>query len=106
VLGVAEVLDTVIDAGGEDNDLLELAEKTIASAQGVVINLTLEATSKIFETGGASVASGALVLDRHWRNARTLASHNPLSYKYRSLGANLLNGEELPYHWSAGVRDV
>jgi alkylation response protein AidB-like acyl-CoA dehydrogenase len=105
-LGVADVLDVVIDAGGEDNDLLELAEKTVAAAQGVVINLSLDATSRIFETGGASAAGGELVLDRHWRNARTLAAHNPLSYKYRSLGANLLNGEELPYHWSAGVREV
>ncbi|MDR1008218.1 MAG: acyl-CoA dehydrogenase family protein [Campylobacteraceae bacterium] len=106
VIGVAETLDTVINAGGEDNDLLELTERTIALAQGVVINLSLDAASRIFETGGASVASSALALDRHWRNARTLAAHNPLSYKYRSLGANLLNGEELPYHWSAGVREV
>jgi alkylation response protein AidB-like acyl-CoA dehydrogenase len=105
-LGIAEVLDLVINAGGEDPDLLELAERTTAAAQGVVINLTLEATSKIFETGGASIASGPLALDRHWRNARTLAAHNPLSYKYKSLGANLLNGDELPYHWSAGVREV
>jgi alkylation response protein AidB-like acyl-CoA dehydrogenase len=103
-LGIAEVLDLVIDAGGEDPDLLELAERTTAAAQGVVINLTLDATSKIFETGGASIASAPLALDRHWRNARTLSAHNPLSYKYKSLGANLLNGEELPYHWSAGVQ--
>lgn len=75
-----------------------------AAAQGVIIRLALDASSRIFETGGASAASGELALDRHWRNARTLATHNPLSYKYRSLGANLLNGEPLPYHWSAGVR--
>ncbi|MDR2790922.1 MAG: hypothetical protein LBB59_08130 [Campylobacteraceae bacterium] len=105
-LGIADTLDIAINAGGEDTDLLEIAERTTASAQGIVINLTLDAASKIFETGGASIASGALVLDRHWRNARTLASHNPLSYKYKSLGTNLLNGEELPYHWSAGVREV
>ncbi|MDR2678681.1 MAG: hypothetical protein LBB51_04500 [Zoogloeaceae bacterium] len=103
-LGVAEALDEAIDAGGENPDLLEKAESAMVSAQGIVINLSLDAASRIFETGGASAASGALVLDRHWRNARTLATHNPLSYKYRSLGANLLNGEELPYHWSAGVR--
>jgi alkylation response protein AidB-like acyl-CoA dehydrogenase len=96
----------VIDAGGEDPDLLELVERTVAAAQGVVIHHALDAATRIFEVGGASIASGAHALDRHWRNARTLASHNPLSYKYRSLGANLLNGDELPYHWSVGVRTV
>jgi alkylation response protein AidB-like acyl-CoA dehydrogenase len=105
-LGVADALDIVIDAGGEDPDLLELVESTVAAAQGVVIHLTLDAATRIFEVGGASIASGAHALDRHWRNARTLASHNPLSYKYRSLGANLLNGDELPYHWSVGVQPV
>jgi alkylation response protein AidB-like acyl-CoA dehydrogenase len=105
-LGVADALDDAIDALGEDNDLLEEAERAMASAQGIVINLSLDAASRVFEGSGASAASGALALDRHWRNARTLSSHNPLSYKYRSLGANLLNGEELPYHWSAGVRNA
>jgi alkylation response protein AidB-like acyl-CoA dehydrogenase len=103
-LAIADALDLAINAGGEDPVLLENAERAMAAAQGVIINLTLDATSKIFETGGASIASGALALDRHWRNARTLAAHNPLSYKYKSLGANLLNGEELPYHWSAGAQ--
>ncbi|MDR2081267.1 MAG: acyl-CoA dehydrogenase family protein, partial [Campylobacteraceae bacterium] len=92
-LGIADALERTIDAGGENPDLLEFTERTAAAAQGVIINLSLDAASRIFETGGASIASGALVLDRHWRNARTLAAHNPLSYKYRSLGANLLNGE-------------
>jgi alkylation response protein AidB-like acyl-CoA dehydrogenase len=104
VLDVAKALDDVINEGAEDLELLQIAGRAITAAQGVVINLTLDAASKIFETGGASIASGALALDRHWRNARTLASHNPLLYKYRSLGAHLLNGEELTYHWSVGVR--
>jgi alkylation response protein AidB-like acyl-CoA dehydrogenase len=104
VLDVAQALDDAINAGAENLELLESAGRAITAAQGLVINLTLDAASKIFEVGGASIASGAHALDRHWRNARTLASHNPLLYKYRSLGANLLNGDELTYHWSVGVR--
>ena len=33
-------------------------------------------------------------LDRHWRNARTLASHNPRVYKARILGDWLINGKD------------
>ena len=35
-------------------------------------------------------------LDRHWRNARTLASHNPTAYKARSIGQLEINGTPLP----------
>jgi hypothetical protein len=35
-------------------------------------------------------------LDRHWRNARALASHNPASYKAKALGAYELHGTRLP----------
>ena len=31
-------------------------------------------------------------LDRHWRNARTLASHNPVIYRDRIVGDYVLNG--------------
>lgn len=31
-------------------------------------------------------------LDRHWRNARTLASHNPVIYKPRVIGDYVING--------------
>jgi alkylation response protein AidB-like acyl-CoA dehydrogenase len=50
----------------------------------------------LFETGGATSVRGGLNLDRHWRNARTLASHNPDSYKVRYLGDYLLNGVTPP----------
>ena len=30
-------------------------------------------------------------LDRHWRNARTLASHNPVIYRDRIVGDYVLN---------------
>ncbi|GHV08191.1 hypothetical protein AGMMS50229_16220 [Campylobacterota bacterium] len=104
VLSVADALEAVLDAGATDAEQLDEVERTMAKAQSVVIALTLDATTRLFEVGGASIASGQYALDRHWRNARTLASHNPLSYKHRSLGDNLLNGAPLPYQWSAGVR--
>jgi alkylation response protein AidB-like acyl-CoA dehydrogenase len=104
VLAVADALDAAINAGGENPGLLDAAERAAAQAQSVVINLSLDATSRLFEVGGASIASSKNALDRHWRNVRTLAAHNPLSYKHRALGAHLLNSAALPYQWSAGVR--
>jgi alkylation response protein AidB-like acyl-CoA dehydrogenase len=34
--------------------------------------------------------------DRHWRNARTLSSHNPTTLKARSIGDYEVNGTPLP----------
>ncbi len=104
VLAVAEALDEAIDAGGADPALLDHVERTAAQAQEIVISLTLDAGTRFFEVGGASLAGSAHAHDRHWRNACTLATHNPLAYKLRALGANLLNGDPLPYQWIVGVR--
>lgn len=104
VLALAEALDEAIDAGGDDAGLLDHVERTAAKAQEIVISLTLDASTRLFEVGGASLASSTRAFDRHWRNARTIATHNPLAYKLRALGANLLNGDPLPYQWIVGVR--
>ncbi len=61
-------------------------------AQQVIAPVTLEIATKIFEVGGASATSQSRALDRHWRNARVLASHNPLIYRARILGDYLVNG--------------
>ena len=54
----------------------------------------MRATITIFDALGASDVSEELVLDRHWRNARTLASHNPRGHKARILGDWLINGKD------------
>jgi alkylation response protein AidB-like acyl-CoA dehydrogenase len=58
--------------------------------------LALNAASQIFEVGGASATRQSANLDRHWRNIRTIASHNPVVYKARAIGNYIVNGEELP----------
>ncbi|PLZ03871.1 acyl-CoA dehydrogenase [Burkholderia sp. WAC0059] len=63
-----------------------------AKTQLVVGKLALEAAERMFEAGGASATSRALNLDRHWRNLRTIFSHNPLLHKARVLGDYHLNG--------------
>ncbi|MCW2557600.1 MAG: acyl-CoA dehydrogenase, partial [Mycobacterium sp.] len=46
--------------------------------------------------GGASASSRQRNLDRHWRNIRTITLHNPVAYKARVIGENLLHGTALP----------
>lgn len=76
----------------------------IESAQGqiVVSELVLRAGTDLFNALGASAASTSKSLDRHWRNARTVASHNPIVYKSRIVGDWRINGTEPPYVWQIG----
>jgi alkylation response protein AidB-like acyl-CoA dehydrogenase len=46
----------------------------------------------------ASPAHRKYDLDRHWRNARTHASHDPVDWKYHHVGNFLLNGVFPPNH--------
>ena len=60
------------------------------------------AATRLFEVGGASATLRTRGLDRHWRNARVLASHNPLIYRARLLGDRAVNGTPLERHYRLG----
>lgn len=79
-------------------------ELAVSSAQVTVSELALSATSHLLDVLGASSLDIGLGLDRHWRNARALASHNPYPFKARLLGDNALNGT-LPPEFAVG-KDV
>ncbi len=68
------------------------AELAIGSAQVVLSELALSTTSHLLDILGASSLDRDLALDRHWRNARALASHNPYPFKARTIGDYELNG--------------
>jgi alkylation response protein AidB-like acyl-CoA dehydrogenase len=55
-------------------------------ASVLVPKFVLDICTRIFDTLGASSTSTSWELDRHWRNARTLASHDPAIFKARNLG--------------------
>ncbi|MFT4258490.1 acyl-CoA dehydrogenase family protein [Microbacterium sp.] len=78
-------------ADGDRASYERLSVYTIAS-QVTVIETALEATSRLFDAAGASLAETARGLDRHWRNARTIASRNPVAVKPRLIGEHLVNG--------------
>lgn len=77
-------------------DAYEQASLAAAQAKLVVDELATRAATLLFDVGGASATSIALGLDRHWRNARTIASHNPRPFKARGIGDHLVNGTSLP----------
>ncbi|WP_219815674.1 acyl-CoA dehydrogenase family protein [Arthrobacter sp. SX1312] len=72
------------------------ADLAVSRAQLVAVAQSLLAATELFEVGGASATSTGRALDRHWRNARTIASHNPAIYKARSLGYWAVHGEREP----------
>ncbi|MBB5512555.1 alkylation response protein AidB-like acyl-CoA dehydrogenase [Neomicrococcus aestuarii] len=75
-------------------------------AQVVLVPLVTDAAGQIFNTLGASSTSTAKALDRYWRNARTVATHNPYIYKARVNGDWAVNGTEPPTVWSIGEAGV
>lgn len=94
---------TVLAAVGEVQAVLDgaqlnaaerfaVAELAANRAQCAIQPLVLAAASKLFDGLGASATSSACNLDRHWRNARTVATHNPAIYKARIVGDYEVNG--------------
>ncbi|ALE76039.1 MULTISPECIES: acyl-CoA dehydrogenase family protein [unclassified Pseudonocardia] len=81
----------------------DTAELDVYRAQSTVPQLVLDATSDLFEVGGASTVDVDRALDRHWRNARTLAVHNPIVYKQQVIGDHALNGTVPVLSLSSGV---
>lgn len=78
------------------------AEIEIAQAQTTIASLVLDATAQAFNALGASATLRSKRLDRHWRNAHTVLSHNPLIYKERIVGDYAVNRTPPPFQWHIG----
>jgi alkylation response protein AidB-like acyl-CoA dehydrogenase len=68
----------------------------VAEAKIVSTEAALRNGEKLFLVANASGTDRALNLDRHWRNARTHTTHDPIAYKYKFIGDFLLNGRAPP----------
>jgi alkylation response protein AidB-like acyl-CoA dehydrogenase len=77
-------------------------ELATTRAQLVILPSVLDSATALFEVGGASAVEYERGLDRHWRNARTLASHNPARFKARAVGDHVINGTTVQSWWSTG----
>lgn len=92
-----------LDDIDEEERLNDIAELESAKAQVVLSDLATRATSNIFNALAASGVSTRKNLDRHWRNARTAANHNPWVFKARIVGDHAVNGTTPPRVWSIGA---
>lgn len=94
----AKALDKAILHRGKPQYAHYQHEAALQTAYVKIINeeLGLKAATKLFDVGGASATRRNLHLDRHWRNLRTIASHNPSSFKNKDIGNYVVNGAQLP----------
>jgi len=70
----------------------------VAQAKALASEVAVEVSCELFSLAGASAADEKYDLSRHWRNARTHASHDPVSWKYHHVGNYLLNDVLPPNH--------
>jgi alkylation response protein AidB-like acyl-CoA dehydrogenase len=98
VLTAAAALSRAYAARGtpQEHELALQASLTNAKAKVVIDEIANRAASEIFDLGGASLVDRRLHLDRHWRNIRSIAAHNPKTLKAVAVGRYELNGTPLP----------
>lgn len=96
--GVLRAAQAIEAAHAEDagHDERVTAAVEVAQAQFVAVESALKSAELLFDVGGGSTALRTHNFDRHWRNARTVANHNPRYYKAGIVGAFLLTGAEPP----------
>ncbi|MDR2254834.1 MAG: acyl-CoA dehydrogenase family protein [Arthrobacter sp.] len=100
--GAAAAAEARWSGGGSTADADQAAERASARGQVALSASVPAAATRLFDALGASGTSVHAGLDRHWRNARTAATHNPWVYKARILGDGLVNDVEAPLLWSVG----
>ena len=100
MLAAAEALDVAtdaFDAGAPDaTEAAHRAALLSAKAKIIADDFAIRGGGLLFDVGGASATKKATNFDRHWRNARTLSSHNPTTYKARSIEQHVISGTPLP----------
>jgi SfnB family sulfur acquisition oxidoreductase len=70
----------------------------VAQAKAFASGVAVEVAGELFALTGASAADERHDLSRHWRNARTHASHDPADWKHHHVGNYLLNHVPPPNH--------
>jgi alkylation response protein AidB-like acyl-CoA dehydrogenase len=97
---LADAAATQQEIGRQPRDAAAAARGSVAVAQAKAFagEVAVEVASDLFALSGASAADERHDLSRHWRNARTHASHDPADWKYHHVGNFLLNDALPPNH--------
>ncbi|WP_072803960.1 acyl-CoA dehydrogenase family protein [Rhodococcoides yunnanense] len=97
--------DDLFEAGDRSEDLFTAAYIATSEAQIATIDAVGASATRLFDAGGSSTVREVANFDRHWRNARTLSSHNPVIYKPHVIGDYLVNGRRpKQFHESWGTK--
>lgn len=97
VVLAAEELDSVRGLHGEEAHRAGArAAAAVAEAAVIAIDVALSAAPLIFDVGGGTLTDREWGYDRHWRNARVIANHNPRDWKLAVAGAYRLGVAEPP----------
>jgi SfnB family sulfur acquisition oxidoreductase len=97
---LASAAATLDEIGRVPRDAAEAARGSLAVAQAKAFasDVAAEVTTELFSLSGASAADEKYDLSRHWRNARTHATHDPVAWKYHHVGNFMLNDVLPPNH--------
>ncbi|MGO9955108.1 MAG: SfnB family sulfur acquisition oxidoreductase [Solirubrobacteraceae bacterium] len=98
LLADAAAVQQEIGRRPRDADAAARGSIAVAQAKAFASEVAVEVASDLFALSGASAADERHGLSRHWRNARTHASHDPVDWKYHHIGNFLLNGAMPPNH--------
>ena len=95
IAAAAALLERSWDVPGDFGLSLE-ATLAASRAKITVETLALEVIESLAQVASGSTLSTERALDRHWRNVKILASHNPSIYKQQVLGRYEVHGTQPP----------
>jgi SfnB family sulfur acquisition oxidoreductase len=97
--------EALLERAGEYLDLAQAdstaetvaaASIAVAEARAISTEISLEASSTLFELAGSQSTLAEHGLDRHWRNARVHTLHDPVRWKFHAIGNYYLNDTKPP----------
>lgn len=86
---IDEVWSTRPDISEDDVD--ELTRRAV-TARAYSQDVALTTTQSVYDITGTSAAANRFGFDRHWRDVRTWAQHDPVVHLLRQLGENYIAG--------------
>jgi alkylation response protein AidB-like acyl-CoA dehydrogenase len=99
VLKAAEAIQAAVDSvvdGVPTAEAADAAQLAAAQAKIAIDRFSYATAARLFDVGGTSATQAAHNLDRHWRNVRTISTHNPTFLKASAVGDHLVNGAGFP----------
>lgn len=97
--------EALLERAGEYLDLAQAdstaetvaaASIAVAEERAISTEISLAASSTLFELAGSQSTLAEHGLDRHWRNARVHTLHDPVRWKFHAIGNYYLNDTKPP----------